>query len=86
MAYEHKENSGSTFNNDRRTSDSQPHFTGTAKVGGKLYRMSTWVKEGKAGKFYSHSFTAADETPVRQGQPKPVVASDDSFFDDTLGF
>lgn len=49
MAYEHKENSGSVFPNQKKTSDNQPDFKGQVNVAGKLYDIAIWNK----GKFQS---------------------------------
>lgn len=43
MAYEHKENTGSLFKNDKDGNDKRPDFTGTAKVGGIVYKIASWV-------------------------------------------
>jgi hypothetical protein len=62
MAFEQKDNSGALFRNDKKEKPSQPDHTGTAKIGGKEYRISAWVKEGKSGKkFFSLAFNEQDE-------------------------
>jgi len=55
MAYTPKEGSGSLFKNSRKSSESHPDYTGTIMVNGKEHWLSAWVKEGKAGKFFSVS-------------------------------
>ena len=55
MAYTPKPNSGSLFKNTRKVSESHPDYTGTIMVNGKEHWLSAWVKEGKAGKFFSVS-------------------------------
>ena len=52
MAYEHKENNGSLFKNDKKEKDTQPDFTGQANVNGTLYNVSSWINESKSGKRY----------------------------------
>jgi hypothetical protein len=36
MAYEHKENKGSLFKNDKKEEEKQPDYTGQANVDGTL--------------------------------------------------
>ena len=55
MAYTPKEGSGSLFKNNRKTTETHPDYTGTIMVNGKEHWLSAWVKEGKAGKFFSVS-------------------------------
>jgi len=55
MAFQHKENSGSLFKNEKKVSDTHPDLTGEIMVGGKLHFLSAWRKEGKKGPYYSVS-------------------------------
>lgn len=66
MAYEHKENSGSIFKNEKREKDTHPHMTGTALIDGKEYWVSAWTKEGQKGRWQSLAFK-----PKERGQAKP---------------
>lgn len=93
MAYETRDNSGSTFPNDRKESENHPDQTGRCMVGGKLYYMSTWKKVTKDGRpWESHSFKAADEakTPApagHAGQSRDSQFRDLSDdFDDAIPF
>jgi uncharacterized protein (DUF736 family) len=62
MAFEQRELSGSMFKNDKKTLPNHPDYRGDCKVDGKLYWMSGWIKETKAGaKFLSVSLTLKDE-------------------------
>lgn len=54
--YELKDNSGTLFKNNRKEKDTHPDYTGTCMVDGKVMRMSAWIKEGKAGQFFSFAF------------------------------
>lgn len=56
MSYEQKDNSGSLFKNDRKTQDSHPNATGSAKIDGVDYYISAWTKDGQKGKWQSLSF------------------------------
>lgn len=52
MAYEHKENKGSIFKNDRKEKDTHPDYTGQINVAGTLYNISGWINKSKSGKKY----------------------------------
>lgn len=41
--YVHKENRGSMFDNDHKSTDKHPDFTGTVNVEGVLYWISGWT-------------------------------------------
>ena len=47
--YEHKENSGSIFRNDKEGKETRPDYTGTAKVDGVNYRIASWVNTTQEG-------------------------------------
>lgn len=64
MAYELREGQGSLFKNDRKEKDSHPNARGEALIGGVLYEISAWTKEGRKGKFQSLAFK-----PKEQRQP-----------------
>ena len=52
MAYEHKENKGSIFKNEKKEKDTHPDYTGQINVAGTLYNISAWINESKGGKRY----------------------------------
>lgn len=56
MAFEHKDNMGSLFKNDRKQNERQPDYRGEAKIDGRDYWISAWLKEGNRGKFFSFAF------------------------------
>jgi hypothetical protein len=53
--YTPKENNGTLFRNEKKTSENSPDFTGSIMVGGQERWLSAWVKEGKKGKYFSVS-------------------------------
>ena len=71
MAYELRDNSGTLFRNDKREKDSQPHARGEAMIGGVLYEVAAWTKEGRNGRFQSLSFKEKEAHRERQdSKPK----------------
>ena len=52
MAYEHKENKGSIFKNEKKEKDTHPDYTGQINVAGTLYNISAWSNKSKSGKSY----------------------------------
>jgi hypothetical protein len=76
MAFEHKDNTGSLFRNERREKETHPTHTGQAKIDGLEYWVSAWVKEGKGGKFFSMAYKLKDgqrnvRTPGSDDEPHP---------------
>jgi len=86
MAFQHKENSGSLFKNEKKISDSHPDLTGEIMVNGKLHFLSAWRKEGKKGPYYSVSI---GKEKIPQGF-KPAgsdeITNSDPFIDDSVPF
>lgn len=50
---ETKENGGVIFKNDKKTQDNHPDYTGKINVDGVEKRIALWVKQGRAGEFFS---------------------------------
>jgi hypothetical protein len=71
MAFEQKDNSASLFVNDRKTAETHPDSTGTAKIDGVEYYISAWRRESKTGKKYlSLSFKRKDaDTAADRSRP-----------------
>lgn len=70
MAYEQKDLQGSLFKNDKRTKDSQPNMTGSAKIDGVDYWVSGWTKGEGEKRFISLAFKKKDGTVVARPQSK----------------
>lgn len=82
--FEHNNDSGSLFVNERKTKPNHPDRTGSCKVDGINYRVSGWIKPGKNGKkdWLSIAFTKMEEdtsTPA-QRRADPLPEDDDIPF------
>ena len=81
MAYEQRDNSGSLFRNDRCETERHPTHKGTAKIDGRDYWVSAWIKEAKDGsRFFSLAFdlkegSPATPKPASKAPARPVVGS-----------
>ena len=53
MAYEQKEGDISVFKNNKKETEKQPDYTGTALINGQKMKVALWVKEGQKGKFFA---------------------------------
>lgn len=81
MAYEQRDNEGALFKNDKREKDTHPHAKGKAMIGGVMYWVSAWTKEGSKGRFQSLSFKPVDgsQQPASQSKPAPDFDDDVPF-------
>ena len=64
--YQTRDNSGSLFKNDRKTSENHPNAKGKALIGGQWYWVSAWTKSGQRGPWQSLSFELMTEGQVAQ--------------------
>ena len=76
MAYEHKENKGSIFKNEKKEKETHPDYTGQINVGGTLYNISAWVNESKDGKKY---FGLQVSIPKPKEEIKPLTENELPF-------
>lgn len=72
-------NRGAIFKNDKKESDTHPDYKGSININGVEYWLSSWIKDGKSGKFMSLSVKPKDA----QAAPKKQVSSG---FDDSNDF
>lgn len=69
--------SGGLYDNERKTEDRHPDFTGPMSVDGKKYRVSAWKKPIKTGQnagqdFLSLAISEAREKPAEVGESATV--------------
>ena len=50
---ENKTNTGAIFKNTNKKADNHPDYKGKVNVNGKEMEVALWLKEGKAGKYFS---------------------------------
>lgn len=78
MAFEVRDNSGSVFVNNRKTTERHPDRTGKAMIGGVMYWVSGWLKKSQNGTpFLSLAFTPMEPTGEESQVPPAVAASED---------
>lgn len=76
MPFEHKPDSGSVFENDRKERDTQPDFRGDGLIGGREYYISLWINEPikpGARRRFSLRFNAKDEARQQQQEPRAAA-------------
>ena len=54
---ENKTNTGAIFKNTNKKADNHPDYKGKVNVNGKEMEVALWVKQGKAGSYFSASFS-----------------------------
>lgn len=76
MAYQLKEGQGSLFRNENRSSDKAPNARGEILIGGVLYELASWTKEGRKGKFQSLTAKPKEQRTERR-EPDRRYGQDD---------
>ena len=66
--YTPRDHSGSLFKNDKGENPNRPDYRGDICIGGVVYSLSAWIKEGQRGKFMS-----LQATPKPATQPAVVT-------------
>ena len=60
--YQQKDNSGALFKNDKKESDSQPDYKGSAMINGSDYWVSGWINVSSAGtKYMKFSYSPKEQ-------------------------
>ncbi len=59
--YQHKENAGSLFVNNRKEQAGHADWRGSAKIGDVEFWIDAWGKEGQKGPWLSLSFKPKNE-------------------------
>tara|TARA_R110002012_G_scaffold240107_1_gene414231 strand:- start:152 stop:415 length:264 start_codon:yes stop_codon:yes gene_type:complete len=60
--YEQKNNEGALFKNDKKETDTDPNYKGSAMVNGTDYWVKGWINTSKAGnKYMKFSYTAKEQ-------------------------
>jgi hypothetical protein len=73
--YRHKTNRGSMFENDRKTKDTQPDFTGSIDVNGTIYWLHAWKEMTQSGKKrLSVSVQVQEERSMEEQRQQPAPA------------
>lgn len=86
MTFEKREvrdNSGVLFKNDKKVNDSHPDYKGSIMVAGVEYWLSSWIKEGKNGKFMGLALMPKDDS---RGSMKPVASNSVADMDSDIPF
>lgn len=71
--YEHKDNGGSLFRNDRKEKETHPDYKGSCLVNGVKMEIAAWIKESSSGtKFMSLKFSEPrDQTAAPKKAAEP---------------
>lgn len=80
MAYELKDGQGSLFINDKGDNDKRPDRRGELNIGGTIYKLSGWIKEGTKGPWLSlKAEVKEDDKPVSSPKHTPNLDADIPF-------
>jgi hypothetical protein len=63
MAFELKDGQGTLFVNDKQGNEKRPDRRGEVNIGGTIYKLSGWLKEGKNGPWLSLSVEVKTDEP-----------------------
>jgi hypothetical protein len=68
MAFELKDGQGTLFVNDKQGNEKRPDRRGEVNIGGTIYKLSGWLKEGKNGPWLSLSIEVKDDAPAKSAK------------------
>jgi hypothetical protein len=84
--FEHKPNRGSLFKNSDKQDEKDRDYAGSALIGDRLFWVSAWIAESKAGrKYLSLSFKPQDADTAQSKKPAGGGARPHDF-DDEIPF
>lgn len=75
--FEHKENSGSLFRNDKKEADSHPDYKGSALIDGTEHWVSGWINETSNGNKYLRVTFQPKDAPSGGGSGSGASKSND---------
>ena len=82
MSYEHKDNTGSLFKNEKRTKDTQAQAVGSAVIEGVAYWVDAWTNEKNGARYQSLKFRRKDnQNGATKTPPARSVKTTDEFDD-----
>jgi hypothetical protein len=73
MAYEPKESFGALHKNDKGDNANRPDYRGDIMLGGVVYELGGWIKDGKSGKFMSLSGKVKESRAPREVDDRPTT-------------
>lgn len=79
MAYVPKEGAGSLFRNDKKGNEARPDWRGDVMIGGQMYELAAWEKQGARGTFLSLSAKPKQAEPPREHKPAARDRDDDDI-------
>jgi len=76
---ENKLNTGAIFKNTNKKAENHPDYKGKVNINGKEMEIALWVKQGKAGSFFSAAFSEPYVAPDKMEQVPVSKAMDDDL-------
>lgn len=81
-----KDGTGSLFKVYDKGGEKHPDYNGSAKIGGKEYYLSGWIKTAKSGKQYLSLSIQEKGKQKKAEKPQPKADNFDDFGDSDLPF
>jgi hypothetical protein len=73
MSFEHKDNSGALFKNDRKTSDTHADYTGDGVIDGVSMWINAWINDKKGGGKYMKLTFRPKNPPLEKSAPTTAL-------------